>query len=126
MNALSKAFYNVNLKILLLKLKTIFNKIFFLITVVAASVIFRIIVHFIRDSLKQTNNIIATIFVIKSISLFRAFFCIFSATVEFFARVKIAVIQKILIIINFVFLIVFRKLRIFYALRQCRECIACR
>ena len=65
---------------------------FFLITVVIAFVVFRIIVYFIRDLLKQTNDITATIFVIKSILLFYAFFCIFNATVEFSAQVKIAFI----------------------------------
>ena len=91
-NALSKVFYKINLRILLFKFKTVFNKMFLFITIITTFVVFRIIVHFIRDLLKQTNDIIATIFVIKSISLFRAFFRIFSATVKSFTRIKIAFI----------------------------------
>ena len=94
-----------------------FNKMFFLITIVTTSVIFRIIIRFIRDLLKQINYITATIFVIKLILLFRAFFRIFNATVEFSARIKIAFIQKILIVVSFNFLMIFKELRILYALR---------
>ena len=125
-SALSKAFYSVNLKILLLKLETIFNKMFFLVTIIAVFVVLRVTARFTRDSSEQTNDITATIFIIKSISLFRAFLRIFSATVESFARVEIAFIQKISIVVNFIFLIAFKELRILYALRQRRECIACR
>ena len=125
-NALSKTFYSVDLKILLLELETIFNKMSFLITIEAAFIVFRVIARFIRNSLKQTNDIIATIFVTELISLFCAFFRIFSATVESSAQIEIAFIQKILIVVNLVFLIVFKELRIFYALRQRRKCIACR
>ena len=83
---------------------------FFLVTIITAFVVFRVIARFIRDSLKQTNDITVTIFVIESISLFRAFFNIFSATVEFSAQIEIVFIQKISIIASFVFLIVFKEL----------------
>ena len=92
MNVLSKTFYNINLKNFLFELETIFNKMFFIVTIVATFIVFQIIIHFIRDLLKQTNDITATIFVIKSILLFRAFFRIFNATVESSARIKIAFI----------------------------------
>ena len=76
---------------------------FFSITIVTTSVVFRITVRLIRDSLKQTNDITATIFVIELILLFRTFFRIFNATVESSARIKIAFIQKISIVVNLVF-----------------------
>ena len=65
-----------------------------------------------------------TIFIIKLILLFRAFFRIFNAIVVFFARIEIIFILKILIIVNFVFLIIFKELRIFNALRQRDQCFA--
>ena len=126
MSALSKTFYSVDLRILLLKFETIFNKMFLFVTIITTFVVLWITARFIRDLLKQTNDITATIFIIKLISLFRAFFRIFSATVESFAQVEIAFIQRISIVVNLVFLIAFKELRIFYALRQRRECIACR
>ena len=51
-SALSRISHNVDLRILLFKLETIFNKMFFLITVVAISVVFRVIARFTRDLLK--------------------------------------------------------------------------
>ena len=118
LNVLSKIFHNVNLRIILLEFETIFCNIFFLFIIVTIFVVFRIIVYFIRDSQKQINNFIAIIFIIKSISLFCAFFRIFSAIVVLFARIEIAFILKISIVVNFISLIVFKKLRIFNALRQ--------
>ena len=53
------------------------------------------------------------IFIIKSILLFYAFFRIFNAIVVSFARIEIILILKISIVVNFVFLIVFKELRIF-------------
>ena len=97
---------------------------FFLFTIVAVFVVFWVIVHFIRDSQKQADDFIATIFVIKSISLFCAFFRIFSATAVFFARIEIAFILKISIVVNFVFLIISKELRTFNALRQRDQCFA--
>ena len=91
-NVLSKTLHSVDLRILLLKLKTILNKMFLFIIIVVAFVVFRITARFTRDSLKQTNDITATIFVTESISLLRAFFCIFSAIVESSARVEIVFI----------------------------------
>ena len=65
---------------------------FFLVIIVTVSIVFRIIIYFIHDLLKQTNDIITTIFVIKLILLFYAFFRIFNVTVESFTQVEIAFI----------------------------------
>ena len=124
LSALSKIFHNVDLKIILLKFETILCNVSFLFTIVTIFVVFRIIIRFIRDSQEQTNDFTATTFVIKLISLFRAFFRIFSAIVVFFTRIKIVFILKVLIIVSFVFLIVFKELRIFNALRQRDQCFA--
>ena len=118
LNVLSKIFHNVDLKIILFEFETILCNVFFFFTIITIFIIFRIIARFIRSSQKQTNDFIATIFVIKSILLFRAFFRIFNAIVVFSARIEITFILKILIIMNFVSLIVFKELRIFNALRQ--------
>ena len=110
MSVLLKAFYNADLKILLLELEIILNKMFLFIIIITISVVFRIIIYYTRDSLKQTNDIVATIFIIKSILLFRAFFRIFNAIVKFSARVEIAFIQKTSIVVSFIFLIAFKEL----------------
>ena len=68
------------------------------------------------------NDFITTIFIINSILLFCVFFRIFSAIVVFFARIKIAFILRISIVVNLIFLIVFKELRIFNALRQRDQC----
>ena len=65
------------------------------------------------------------IFIIKSILLFRVFFRIFNATVVLLTQVEIVFILKISIVVSFVFLIVFKKLRTFNALRQRDQCFAC-
>ena len=122
LNALSKVFYNIDLKIILFEFEIILCNVFFLFTIITVLVVFRIIARFIRDLQKQTNDFIATIFVIKSISLFRVFFRIFNAIVVSFARVEIAFILKVSIVVNFIFLIVFKELRIFNALRQRDQC----
>ena len=124
LNVLSKIFYNVDLRIILFEFETIFCNVFFLFIIVTIFFVFWIIVRFIRDSQKQTNDFTVTIFIIKSISLFYAFFCIFNATVIFSARIEIVFILKISIVVNFVFLIVFKRLRIFNALRQRNQCFA--
>ena len=110
LNVLSKVFYNVDLRIILLEFETILCNVFFLFTIITISVVFRVIVRFTRDSQKQANDFIATIFVIKLISLFHTFFRIFSTTVVFSAQIEIIFILKISIIVNFVSLIVFKKL----------------
>ena len=89
----------------------------FLVTIIAISFVLRIVVHFIRNSQKQTINIIATIFIIEFILLFRAFSRIFNATVKLSARVEIVFILKISIIIKLISLIVFKELQILHALR---------
>ena len=124
LNVLSKIFYNVDLRIILLEFETILCNVFFLFIIVIIFVVFRIIARFIRDSQKQTNDFIATIFIIKSISLFRAFFRIFNAIVVLSARVETALILKISIVVNLVFLIIFKELRTFNALRQRNQCFA--
>ena len=124
LNALSKIFYNIDLRIILFEFETILCNVFFLFTIIIIFVVLQIIARFIRDSQKQTNDFIATIFVIKSISLLRAFFRTFNAIVVFSARIKIVLILRISIIVNLVFLIVFKELRIFNALRQRDQCFA--
>ena len=121
---MSKIFYNVDLKIILFEFGTILCNVFFLFIIVTISVVLQIITHFIHDLQKQMNDFIATIFVIKLISLFRVFFRIFSATVVFSARIEIVFILKVLIVVSFVSLIVFKELRTFNALRQRDQCFA--
>ena len=52
LNILSKVFYNIDLKIILFEFETIFCNMFFLFIIVIISVVFWIIVRFIRDSQK--------------------------------------------------------------------------
>ena len=58
---------------------------FFLITIVATSVVFRIIIHFIRDLLNQTNDIIATISLLNRSRCFMRFYA-FSARLSSLLR----------------------------------------
>ena len=82
---------------------------FFLFIIVVISVVFRITARFTRDLQEQFKCFTATIFFIKSISLFRAFRRIFNAAAVLFARIEVVLTLKVSIVMNLISLIVFKE-----------------
>ncbi len=104
---LSKVLYSVDLRVILLKFKAIFCDIFLFATIVASSLVFRIIIRVINVSQEQSKSFIVSIVIDKLILLFETIFRSFNATIKLYAIVNSQIEIEISIILSFVFEIEF-------------------